>query len=258
VLKKARREQEANARASGSNLAEEIEVGTLLQGGSSTLENGVSTFSDIGVLTTVPPSSRSLDPAPQNPDIGSATTSSALGASSEPRSDRPDPPWIPPRDPLMPLQEYITPWCISSGAFCHLLHRSVLTSTGVSIGSLDTPETARLPRLQGSPLPQDPQDRDRFELSLMEHLVTAPDLDRYNSIDKPRLWNTYQRYRALPNSLTDDQLALVLASLCISRFSQVLSLPQALRLEREDVTYYRMSQEALSRWARPSTIALCE
>lgn len=219
------------------------------------MDNGSSTLSDVDVLTTAPSNSRSLDPVSQTRDIDSTSTSSALGVTSEPHLG---PPWIPPSDPLSPLQEFMTQWCLISGACCLLSHHPVLTSTGVSLGSLDTPETARLPRLQGTPLLQDTQDRDRFELSLMEHLVTAPDLDRYNSIDKPRLWNTYQRYRALPSSLTDDQRALVFASLCISRFSQVLSLPQALRLEREDVTYYRMAQEALSRWARPSTVALCE
>jgi hypothetical protein len=101
-----------------------------------------------------------------------------------------------------------------------------------------------------------------FENNLMSHLLTAPDLDRLDTIDRPRLLNLYNRYRALPTSLTDDQKALVYAALCIARHSQMRDGPATAMFDpatpsREDVTYYRMSKDAVQAWNRPSVDALC-
>jgi hypothetical protein len=102
-----------------------------------------------------------------------------------------------------------------------------------------------------------------FENNLMSHLLTAPDLDRLDTIDRPRLLNLYNRYRALPTSLTDDQKALVYAALCIARHSQMRDGPATAMFDpatpsREDVTYYHMSKDAVQAWNRPSVDALCE
>lgn len=102
-----------------------------------------------------------------------------------------------------------------------------------------------------------------FENNLMSHLLTAPDLDRLDTIDRPRLLNLYNRYRALPTSLTDDQKALVYAALCIARHSQMRDGPATAMFDpatpsREDVTYYHMSKDAVQAWNRPSVDALCK
>lgn len=102
-----------------------------------------------------------------------------------------------------------------------------------------------------------------FENNLMSHLITAPDLDRLESIDRPRLLNLYNRYRALPSSLTEDQKALVYAALCVARHYQMRAGPATAMFDpetpsREDVTYYHMAMEAIEAWGRPSVDALCE
>ena len=102
-----------------------------------------------------------------------------------------------------------------------------------------------------------------FENNLMSHLLTAPDLDRLDTIDRPRLLNLYNRYRALPTSLTDDQKALVYAALCIARHSQMRDGPATAMFDpatpsREDVTYYHMAKDAIHAWNRPSVDALCK
>jgi hypothetical protein len=123
-------------------------------------------------------------------------------------------------------------------------------------------DEARLARLPATPLPPASMIVD-FENNLMSHLLTAPDLDRLDTIDRPRLLNLYNRYRALPTSLTDDQKALVYAALCIARHSQMRDGPATAMfdpatLSREDVTYYHLAKDAIHAWNRPSVDALCE
>lgn len=101
-----------------------------------------------------------------------------------------------------------------------------------------------------------------FENNLMSHLITAQDLDRLDTIDRPRLLNLYNRYRVLPTSLTEDQKALVYAVLCIARHTQMRDGPAAAMFDpatpsREDVTYFHMAREAIRAWSRPSVDALC-
>jgi hypothetical protein len=97
----------------------------------------------------------------------------------------------------------------------------------------------------------------------MGALVTAEDLDRLEVLDCPRLLNMYSRYRALPTSLTDDQTALIYASLCMARFTQLrggvaTGMTEPHTLAREDVTYYRMARAALASWGRASITSMCE
>jgi hypothetical protein len=82
--------------------------------------------------------------------------------------------------------------------------------------------------------------------------------------DRTLLRSLYGRYRAMPNSLTDDQMALVYSALCTSRFAQIrvaISEGENLTLtdeSREDITYYHKAYNALASWNRPSLVALCE
>lgn len=97
----------------------------------------------------------------------------------------------------------------------------------------------------------------------MRSLVAAEDLDHLEVLDLPRLINLYTRYRALPHTLSDDQMALIYASLCTARFTQLragvaAAMKEPKTLAREDVTYYRMARAALARWGRASVTSLCE
>jgi hypothetical protein len=122
-------------------------------------------------------------------------------------------------------------------------------------------DEARIARLPATPLPP-PSMIVEFENNLMSHLITAQDLDRLDTIDRPRLLNLYNRYRVLPTSLTDDQKALVYAVLCIARHTQMRDGPATAMFDpgtpsREDVTYFHMAREAIHAWGRPSVDALC-
>lgn len=72
----------------------------------------------------------------------------------------------------------------------------------------------------------------------------------------------YLRYCAMPNSLNEDQTAMVYAMLCLSRFAQIRAdinkgTPLASGvMSREDITYYHMSCDALKRWGRPSLTSI--
>jgi hypothetical protein len=84
------------------------------------------------------------------------------------------------------------------------------------------------------------------------------------TIDRPRLLSLYGRYRAVPDSLTEDQKALIYASLCLARHTQISQLDRQDGSEeqntpsREDVTYYRMAYGLLRAWGRPSIYSVCE
>lgn len=89
----------------------------------------------------------------------------------------------------------------------------------------------------------------------MAHLSTA-NLERLEAIDKNQLYALYSRYRALPDTLTGDQLGLIYAALCSARANE---RKKGMGGEsREDVTYHRKALDAIETWARPSTVALCE
>ena len=145
---------------------------------------------------------------------------------------------------------------------CHHNSSRVSLIADVPLQPLLFQDEPRLARLPATPLPPPSMIVD-FENNLMSHLLTAPDLDRLETIDRPRLLNLYNRYRALPTSLTDDQKALVYAALCIARHSQMRDGPATAMFDpatpsREDVTYYHMSKDAVQAWNRPSVDALCK
>lgn len=114
-----------------------------------------------------------------------------------------------------------------------------------------------------SPLPPYPQ-RTEFEDDLMQHLALNS-LDTYfdplNKYDQHRVFNLYARHRALPDTLADDETALLYASLCVAmhtRMSRYVSSGAPRPATREDITYFRMSLHALTAWNRPSILAVCK
>lgn len=124
----------------------------------------------------------------------------------------------------------------------------------------------RLSALQADPLPTQPI-RSAFEDGLITHLITTVDFEQHSrelrTIDRPRLLSLYGRYRAVPNSLTDDQKALIFASLCLARHTQITTpsngeIGQGSKPSREDVTYYRLACEMLQTWGRSSIYSVCK
>jgi hypothetical protein len=125
---------------------------------------------------------------------------------------------------------------------------------------------SRISTLPATPLPP-PPILSAFEDALMSHLITSIDFEQHGrelrTIERPRLLSLYGRYRAVPDSLTEDQRALIYASLCLARHTQITA--QTDRLEsgesngpsREDVTYYRMAHDLLAAWGRPSVYSVC-
>lgn len=144
----------------------------------------------------------------------------------------------------------------------------------ISISSLRFQIEIRLEPLHGLPLPPTPLIHT-FEDSLIDHLFNFSSHDCIQAADRPRfldrsqLLSLYSRFRAVPNSLTDDQKALVYATLCLSRFNQIKKeweqevgegATPGMRREvaREDVTYFWKACTALRDWNRPSIFAMCK
>jgi hypothetical protein len=122
----------------------------------------------------------------------------------------------------------------------------------------------RLSGTQGTPLPS-PPDLYLYEDSLVDYFMTSPELgptERVKFLDTASYIGLYSRHRALPQSLGEDQIAIVYAVLCLARFAQIRAdinkgTPLAGGdLSREDITYFHLSFDALKRWARPSLFAL--
>lgn len=157
------------------------------------------------------------------------------------------------RNPLDELEAALAGWCRDKGLpFSQLVFK------------VDT----RLAGIPPTPLPPQPLLTE-YEDMLMEQLLQVQVTDVYDArsdpaADRTVLRSLYGRYRAVPNSLTDDQTALVYAALCTSRFAQIrvaISEGENLTLtdeSREDITYYHKAYNALASWSRPSLVALCE
>ena len=123
---------------------------------------------------------------------------------------------------------------------------------------------SRISTLPATPLPR-PPILPAFEDALMSHLITSMDFEQHGrelrTIDRPRLLSLYGRYRAVPDSLTEDQRALIYASLCLARHTQITQVERQVEgsgPSREDVTYYRMSYDLLKAWNRPSVYSVCK
>lgn len=120
---------------------------------------------------------------------------------------------------------------------------------------------SRVTHLPGTPLPPSPII-EQFEDALMDGFVVSSEFMQIDHLNIDRTWllSLYGRYRTLPNSLTDDQTALIYATLCVSRFSQIRASMNNGTNEptREDLTYFHLACNALGAWGRPSTTALRE
>ncbi|KAL1410483.1 hypothetical protein Q8F55_004496 [Vanrija albida] len=127
------------------------------------------------------------------------------------------------------------------------------------IASLVFKVDSRVTHLPGTPLPP-PPIIEQFEDSLMDGFVVSSEFMQIDHLNIDRTWllSLYGRYRTLPNSLTDDQTALIYATLCVSRFSQIRASMNNGTNEptREDLTYFHLACNALGAWGRPSTTAL--
>lgn len=157
------------------------------------------------------------------------------------------------RNPLDELEAALAGWCRDKGLpFSQLVFK------------VDT----RLAGIPPTPLPPQPLLTE-YEDMLMEQLLQVQSNDVFDArsdpnADRTLLRSLYGRYRAMPNSLTDDQTALVYAALCTSRFAQIrVAISEGEHLtvtdeSREDITYYHKSYNALASWNRPSLVALCE
>jgi len=101
-----------------------------------------------------------------------------------------------------------------------------------------------------------------FEDSLMDSCLSE-ELPYLKCLDEFRLRDLYSRYRALPESLTGDENALIYASLCLTRYNQLrragaLKKKDPAGPSREDLTYYSMAREALESGQPPSNTGMCE
>lgn len=101
---------------------------------------------------------------------------------------------------------------------------------------------------------------DQLIQDLLSTAIDAESFDHRNAGEDSVLQSLYGRYRALPNSLTEDQRALIYAVLCASRFNQFrvqMSVGDPVpEEERHYVTYYHMAYACLANWNRPSLVAM--
>lgn len=75
--------------------------------------------------------------------------------------------------------------------------------------------------------------------------------------------NLYSKYRSSPETLTEDENALIYASLCLARYNQlsreaVHDMRRVDASTREHLTYYRMAREALASWDKATMTATCK
>lgn len=73
----------------------------------------------------------------------------------------------------------------------------------------------------------------------------------------------YSKYRSSPETLTEDDNALIYASLCLARYNQLRreAVHVMRRVDappREHLTYYRMAREALESWDKATITATCK
>lgn len=181
------------------------------------------------------------------PDNSPKSSQDPLVASASPDAHL----FIEKRNPLDELEAALAGWC---------------ADRGLPFSQLVFKVETRLAGIPPTPLPPQPLLTE-LENELMEQLLqVASDVFDARSdpgADRTLLRSLYGRYRAMPNSLTDDQTALIYAALCTSRFAQIrvaLSEGENLTLtdaSREDITYYHKAYDCLAKWNRPSLVALC-
>jgi len=136
------------------------------------------------------------------------------------------------------------------------------TTQGVPFSPMVFKADMHLANLPLTPLAPAPEIHE-IEDQLMASFLSCPD-DKADS--DSFLLGLYTRYRSVPGSITDDQRALLYATMCIASFNRLGSFPNVNEVNgrtpasksREDVTYFRMACDCLARWNRPSLMAICE
>jgi len=133
---------------------------------------------------------------------------------------------------------------------------------GIALASLCYQDEPRMTAQHGTAIPLHPY-RTEFEDALMRGLVDSGfDLvfDFQEKYSSQRVLAIYVRYRTLPDTLQEDENALVYASLCLAlyvKMSTFVSSGSPRPESREDITYFRMAVDALNIWNRPSITAAC-
>jgi len=171
---------------------------------------------------------------------------------------------LPRQNPLEVLKTFVQQWGTENGKSRQLDERVKLhlaNVTGLSPELLLFHDSPRLDLLVATPLPPYPTRRD-FEDGLIESLVSNDDHTFFKCLDGPRLIDIYSSYRACPESLAEDQSALIYASLCLARYTRIRrGMSGGIRDQetpcREDVTYYRLAKQALATWGDASIISMC-
>jgi len=120
----------------------------------------------------------------------------------------------------------------------------------------------RLVNMIATPLPPFPERID-FEDGLIKSLVSADGLEHLECLDGPQLVDLYLRHRASPGALTEDQNAVIYASLCLARCTQLRRGPAGVVDNhvidfREDLTYYRMARSSLDAYGKASITSMCK
>ena len=92
-------------------------------------------------------------------------------------------------------------------------------TTGLTPNSLLFHDEDRMSLLPSTPLPTLHSSLIAFEDNLMRHLILSRDADNQGKggIGRSQFVRLYNRYRADPNSLADDQKAVVFAVLCLAK-----------------------------------------
>jgi hypothetical protein len=113
-----------------------------------------------------------------------------------------------------------------------------------------------------TPLPPYPE-RDDFEDGMIRLLVSEETFDHLQCLDGPRLVDMYLKYRASSTTLPDDQKAVIYASLCLARYTQLRrGLAEGMDHPfiglREDLTYYRMTLAAVGSYGKASITSMCQ
>lgn len=170
--------------------------------------------------------------------------------------------------PLDDVNIAMVVWCLENGELQYITSQ-IITDRAPDVGYDDLcfNDENRLKRLQ-SGAPPLPEPVAPFEDQLIRTFVDSPEFDHLRWIDKPKLLSMYARYRAIPNSVTDDQKALIFAAFCLARFNQIHSRREGFagsdsattldEIPMEDVTYFSMAFQCLVAWSRPSIYSLCE
>lgn len=126
--------------------------------------------------------------------------------------------------------------------------------------TLALPTSSLLASALNLPAPPLPMDSEREATTLDQFIERSPS---YSHVIAPqRLRDLATRYLATPDSLAGDQLAVILACLCLGRYKETrtgdANSLAAIDATGEAVLYARHALRALDQWGSASCLALSE